>query len=388
MNILILSPFFPYPLTQGGKIRVFNIIKYLARNHRITLACLSEEKVTDYGPLKDYCEGVLVTYKKPSTAKDLFRFLTGPDPFNYVRYASAEMRAGLAGLADQKSFDAVLIEFSMMWQYADIFRGTTVALDEHNIEYNMIRQLKDQSRGLRKILYGIEEKRVRKLEEQAWRECSHCFTVSGEERDIVAASAGHPEKVTEIRNCADLERFVFLPRTDFSGRVLFLCGMDYLPGLDSALYFMGELFPLIREKLPEIKLDIVGRDLHKVSGRFSFKGVEYHENVPDVLPWFRKADLLVVPLRYGAGTRIKIIEAMAAGLPVVSTSKGSEGIAASDGRHLLLADTPEDFAGAVARLMGDRGLAEHLARHARQLVEERYSWEKGATMMATVLAAL
>jgi glycosyltransferase involved in cell wall biosynthesis len=117
-------------------------------------------------------------------------------------------------------------------------------------------------------------------------------------------------------------------------------------------------------------------------------GVECHENVPEVLPWFYEADLLAVPLRQGAGTRIKVLEAMAAGLPVVSTSKGCEGIAAENGRDLLIADTPEEFAAAALRIMRSKEATGDLARNARGLVLEQYTWKNAANIMGKTFESL
>ncbi len=375
MNILVLSPFFPYPLTQGGKIRVFNIIKYLSRNHKITLACLSEEKVTDYGPLTDYCEGILVTHKRPSTAKNLFKFLTGPDPFNYVRYSSAEMEQGLLNFSRGKSFDLVQVEFPMMWQYARIFKGVPVTLDAHNIEADNLRQIGNFSGNpAKRLLYRLEEKRLRQREEQAWKECDLCLAVSEKESKEIA-SRRKAGKVFTVPNGVDLERFEFLAGKGRGSRALFLAGLDYTPNLDSALFLLKEIFPVVRSRSADIELDVVGRRLCKIKA-YKTEGVEFHEDVPDVLPFFKKSAMLVVPLRQGAGTRIKILEAMASGLPVVSTSKGCEGLNVVNGEHILIANSVDSFASAVLRLGKDASLRDSIARNARSLVEERYSWEK------------
>lgn len=380
MNILILSPFFPYPLTQGGKIRVFNIIKYLSWHHRITLACLSEEEVVDYGPLKDYCEGILVTRRRSSAVKDLLKFLTGPAPFNCVRYSSAELEQNLLNFSKIKSFDLVQVEFSMMWQYAHIFKEAPVILDSHNIEADNVRQIGNISGNpLQRFLYRVEERRLREKEEQAWTECSLCLAVSEKEREKIA-SGSNTGNVFTIPNGVDLERFEYAQGNGPGNKVLFMAGLDYKPNLDSILFFLKEIFPIVRSKTSDVTLDIVGRRLWKVRA-YKTEGVEFHEDVPDVLPFFKNAAMLVVPLRQGAGTRIKILEAMASGLPVVSTSKGCEGLEVLNEKHLLVADAPGSFASAVLRLSKDGALRSFVAGNARKLVEERYSWEKIAGEM-------
>ena len=145
--------------------------------------------------------------------------------------------------------------------------------------------------------------------------------------------------------------------------------------LETAMDLLNDILPAIQARIPQVKIDIVGRELWRIKDQTAYAGVEFHEDVPDILPSFRQADALVVPLRYGAGTRIKILEAMAAGLPVVSTSKGCEGLAVRHGEHLMIADSPDEFASAVKRVMEDDELRTSISRNARRLVEERYSWE-------------
>ena len=375
MNILFLAPFVPYPLSQGGKIVIFNMIKYLSRTNRITLACLSDTEISAYGPLDEYCEEILVIERKPRPARDLAAFLATGTPYNAARYSSRRFREAIRRLLERKSFDLVQIEFPLLWMYADLFPGLPVALEVHNIEHRIIRQIGDGTKSpLRRFLYRLEERKLRRLEEKAWSECDLCITVSDEERDTIAKHLGEPGKIHRIIG-VDLERFEWSPKADAGKQLLFIGGMDYRPNLDSALYFLAEIFPRIRSRDPDVKIDIVGRELRRIPGRERFEGASFHENVPEVLSFFRKADLLVVPLRSGAGIRIKILEAMSAGLPVVTTSKGCEGIGVRDGEHVLVGDSPEAFSSAVSRALGDDGLRSSLARNGRRLIEERYSWE-------------
>jgi polysaccharide biosynthesis protein PslH len=376
MNILILAPFFPYPLTQGGKIRVFNIIKYQSRNHKVTLACLSDTPISDYGPLNEFCDEVIVVVKRPNVVKNLISFLVSNQPFNFVVNSSRSMRNELLAILERKSFDLVLIEFSTMWQYADIFKGFPVVLDAHNIEYQIISQVREFYKNpIRRLLYSLEEAKLRAKEKRAWKKCRLCITVSDNERNVITSHLEHADRVVTIPNGVDLERFAFSPKTGIDKRLLLLGGMRYQPNLDSALYLLNDILPAIQVRIPRVKIDIVGRELWRIKDHEAYGGVEFHEDVPDVLPCFRQADVLVVPLRYGAGTRVKILEAMAAGLPVVTTSKGCEGLAVRHGEHLMIADSPDEFAIAVTSVMEDDALRGTITRRARGLVEERYSWE-------------
>lgn len=376
MNILFIAPFCPYPLDQGGKIRVFNLIKYLSRNHRITLACLSFDTAPDCGPLVDFCDEVIVIERPESFAWDFARFLLGGETFNCRRFASQSFAGALSELAARKSFDLVQIEFSMLWQYARYFPGLPVYLDAHNIEYRNVQQIGNEAKNpVKRLLYRLETKRLKALEEQSWRECALCFAVSDNERDDISA---HSKQAVTASNGVDPDRFVFRNREKSGKKILFLGGMDYSPNLDAARFFLCNIFPLIRRKEPEAQVLLVGRELGKLGSEASLPGVECHESVAEVLPWFYEADLLAVPLRQGAGTRIKVLEAMAAGLPVVTTSKGCEGIAVENGLELLIADTAEEFAAAVLQILTAPDKGRGLAQCARRLVEKQYTWESAA----------
>jgi glycosyltransferase involved in cell wall biosynthesis len=376
VNILIIAPFNPYPLVQGGKIRIFNIIKYISKFHKVTLASIvDDERAEDVSVLRDYCDEVVLVSRPARLWQDRFLFATGNKPYNFLRYASDRMRAELADLLKRRPYDLVQVEFSMMWQYAEIFRGIPVVLDAHNVEHEIVSQLRRSRRDfLWRVLYAKEEERLKKEEKRAWRECDCCFAASNKEKETIEVYADG--KVSVVPNGVDLERFQFIPKSEKGKKILLIGGMDYLPNLDSADYFLGDIYPFILSKLPDISLDVVGRELRRISVKDVSGSVRFHENVPDVLPFFRAADVLVVPLRMGAGTRVKILEAMAAGLPVVTTSKGCEGLEARHGEHLLIADSPADFSSSVRTVIEDLGLRKKLVHNARTLVEKKYSWEK------------
>jgi polysaccharide biosynthesis protein PslH len=383
MNILILSPFLPYPLDQGGKIRIFNIIKNLSRSHRITLAAIVDDRhAADTGELHDLCEEVILVERPARLWPDRVAFFTRNLPYNVIRYRSAEMERALLELQGRRKFDLVQVEFSMMWQYARLFGDIPVLLDAHNIEYRNVQQIGARNQSLLwRMIYRLEEARLRKVEERAWNECSICFAVSDNEKNDIAKSCGDSAKVVTAANGVDPGRFVFRGREASAKKILFLGGMDYAPNLDAATYFLGEIFPEVRNRVPQAKLLLVGRELGKLGTLLQLPGVEAHESVQEVLPWFYEADVLAVPLRQGAGTRIKVLEAMAAGLPIVTTAKGCEGIEVESGKEVMVADTAQAFADALLQVMDEPELAGRLAAHARDLVLGGYTWSSAGRIM-------
>lgn len=384
MNILVLAPFLPYPLDQGGKIRIFNIIKNLSSSHAITLAALVDDtRKMDLGPLKELCDEVIVVERRARLWPDRIAFFSGRLPYNVIRYHSTTFERALQELLQRKRFDLVQVEFSMMWQYARLFKDTAVVLDAHNIEYRNVQQIGNaRSSVLWRMMYRLEVQRLRNVEERAFVECSLCFAVSEKERDAIVGICGNGAKVVAAVNGVDPDRFVFRLREKPQKKILFLGGMDYLPNLDAATYFLTEVLPLVRREEPDAKVLVVGRELGRLGELVQLPGVEVHESVPEVLPWFYEADVLAVPLRQGAGTRIKVLEAMAAGLPVVATSKGCEGITVQSGSELLIADSPEAFANDLLEILNKPELGRTLAENARELVLRKYTWNEAANVMS------
>lgn len=389
MNVLILSPFLPYPLDQGGKIRIFNLIKQLSSSHAVTLtAIVDDREAVDLAVLRELCEEVILVERPARLWPDRLVFFCGNAPYNVIRYQSSQMERTLKELAQRKRFDLVQVEFSMMWPYARLFKGIPVVLDAHNIEYKNVRQIGATKKGLLwRAMYRLEEQRLRRVEEGAFKECALCFAVSEKERNEIAGY-GEPAKFITAANGIDPDRFVFRPRESCGKKILFLGGMDYLPNLDAASYFLREVFPVVRTREPEARVLLVGRELGKLGDLLQAPGIEAHESVPEVLPWFYEANVLAVPLRQGAGTRIKVLEAMAAGLPIVTTSKGCEGIGVENGRELLVADSAEMFAEALLEIILQPERGRQLAEKARQLVMENYTWGKAAAVMNASFQAL
>lgn len=382
MKILVIAPFLPWPLDQGGKIRVFNLLKERAERHDVTLACLTDGQATDPGPLAEICDEIITVPRPPQPAVDLLRFLFSNQPFNILRYRSAAFAAALRDLNSRCQFDQIQIEFSMMWQYVRLFPGAPTLLNAHNVEAEIVRQLGSACHNpLKRLLYRVEEQRLRREEVLAWRECTVCCAVSEPERAVIAAATGMTAKVRAVANGVDLGRFAYLPKTQGDGTVLLLGSMEYAPNLDAATWFIEEILPLLRDISAAVNIVVAGRGLDRIAVSTASEMVQLQSDVADVRPYMCAADLLAVPLRMGAGTRIKILEAMASGLPIVTTSKGCEGLLVKDGEHLLIADTPAEFAQAIIRLLQDRRVALQLAANARNLVEGKYGWETVATAM-------
>jgi glycosyltransferase involved in cell wall biosynthesis len=261
-------------------------------------------------------------------------------------------------------------------------------LGTQNVESRVLEQMAEVSRNpLTRTLYRMEAAKMRRFEEAAWRKSRLCLTVSDQERAAVVAAGVEPGRVVTVPNGVDLARFSFVSRPGRK-RLRFLGGLDYRPYLDALRWFLGGIWPRVREAEPDAELLLAGRRTEAFSASGLPRGATCIGDSADVPSCLAHADALIVPLRIGGGTRLKVLEAMAAGLSVIATTRGGEGTAALARTHLLLADSAQDFAECCVRLLADRELAAKLAANARRLVEDRYSWDAIGTGLLQAIDGL
>jgi glycosyltransferase involved in cell wall biosynthesis len=387
MRILVIAPFVPWPLVHGGRIRLFHLVRAMAREHEVTLVALANGDEKDFGPLAAVCTVVPVPYTYRPVAA-FCRFMTGPNPYNVERFASGDQVATVSRLVADTRFDVVHIETTHLWPVARACGDIPVVLGTQNVESSILAQLERVCRNpLKRLLYGREIARMRRFEEDAWRRSSCCLAVSDEERTEIMAAGVDQARVVTVPNGVDLERFAFTSRPG-GRRLLFLGGVDYLPNRDALDWLLAEVWPLVRALEPAAELLVAGRGVGRLADAGLPAGVTSLGDPTDVPACFATADGLLVPLRVGGGTRLKVLEAMAAGLPVVTTARGCEGLAVRDNEQLLIADTPQQFSEAAARLLQDRQLSARLAASARRLVEERYDWQVLAQQVVGVIEGI
>ena len=273
----------------------------------------------------------------------------------------------------ERSFDLVQVESSQM-AITRSASGIPFVLDEHNIEYLLLRRLAEVETSPDRKAFGyIEAAKVRWEEVKAWRQCDGAVFTSQADLDVMRAP--FPEKpACVVPNGVDAE--YFSPSDDEPERstVVFTGSINYRPNTDAVAYFIKEVMPQLLRLKPSAKFVVVGQGAPDSLLRMADANVEFTGAVPDVRPYVARAAVVIAPLRVGSGTRLKILEALAMGKPVVTTTIGCEGLSVVDGEHLVVADDPQPFAEAVARLMTDRKLATELGRSGRALIERDYSW--------------
>lgn len=382
MRVLLLTQVVPFPPDSGPKIKTYNVLRYLAQRHEVHLASFvrsSEEQANAEG-LREHCASITTVPLRRSRPRDaayLATSLITGRPFLVERDDAAAMRQAVQTLVRQHSFDAVHADQLTMAQFAVDLPVPLRVLDEHNAVWTIVRRAASHERwGPSRVLAELEWRKLREYEGEICRRFDLVTVVSGEDYAALAeaARAVFPAEVIPI--AVDVQELRFAPRTSEARHVVSVATMFYPPNVEGVHWFATEVFPLIRRQLPDVLFYIVGNrppgKITRLAGPVT--GIVVTGYVADLEPILRQSAVMVVPLHSGSGMRVKILEAFARGLPVVSTTVGVEGTRALDQMHLLVADKPDEFAQAVVRVLSEPVLSARLARAGRDLVEAEYDW--------------
>lgn len=379
MRILVLSAFLP-SRESGGRVRLRALMRGLAERHTISLVSFAPPDV-DTAIVAEvrasYEEVVVVPSAHIATRarKRALQVRSLASAHSYERLACdrPELQAALDDVLARTAFDVVHIEGCPMAHY-DVRGAAPVVLDEQNVEYDVLRRVVGITRSLPRRAYNaVNARRLQREEEDSWRAADAVAMTSERDARFVAEAAPRT-RVAVVPNGVDATSFTPSPTAPEWGTVLFFGELGYYPNTDAMLFFANEVLPILRRTHPSVRLVIVGPNAPPAIRALASENVVVAGAVPDVRPYIAGAHAVVVPLRVGGGTRLKILEAMAMGRPVVSTSLGAEGLAARHGREILLADGAPGFAEAVARMLDDERLSLALASAGRRLVEREYDW--------------
>ncbi|MGQ0601233.1 MAG: glycosyltransferase family 4 protein [Anaerolineales bacterium] len=381
MKVLLLTQVLPYPPDSGPKIKTWNTLKYLARDHEITLVSFVRgDQAAEVEALRRYCQAIHTVPLTRSPIADgwamVSSLITG-QPWMMVRDDQRAMRELIDQLCATTRFDVVHADQLNMAQYAARVPDARRVLDAHNALWLLYQRLAaTMPAGPRRWLLERDWRLLKDYEGRQLRECDFVLAVSDEDRSALLEAAGETRGVTVIPIAVDLEELPFVPRRAEADHLFHIGTMYWPPNIDGMLWFIREVLPMIKAQHPDVALDIVGaRPAQELSSLNGQDGINVTGYVQDPQPYLEQAGVFIVPLRAGGGMRVKILEALARGLPLVTTSLGCEGIAVEHGRHALIADTPAAFAQAVVRLLTDRVFAADLARRGRQLIEDVYDYQ-------------
>ena len=380
MKILFLSPTVPFPLTDGGRIRVFNLLKQIAQKNDVTLLALETQPTDAEGVSQLQQLGIQVhlvpnapTLPRLSLGTLVNAFLKR-QPITVARYDLPAYRQQFKALIATDTFDLVHYE---MFHTAQFRSETDLpgVLSQQNVDSAIWRRLCGETANpFYKFAYWTQQLAFQRYE----RVLSPKFDAVTCTSDIDAAVFQRhcAEDVIEIiPNGVDVTHY----QPDFSAEapahLIYIGSMDWYPNEDAVSFFADEVLPQIHAEVPEVKFSIVGGNPSaRVQKLAEKEGIVVTGRVPEIKPYFAEATVFVVPLRIGSGTRLKILEALAMGKAIVSTSVGAEGLDLKDGEEIFIADEPTVFAEAVTRLLKDPSLRRRIGESGRARVEQDYDW--------------
>jgi polysaccharide biosynthesis protein PslH len=381
------------PVDTGGKIRSHNILRQLARAHEVAL-------LSYYGGKKDSDYETAIQAELPGAhtiwtaaldgsalaqSVDYLRRVFQPAPFAVSKFTHPAVRRTLESWLLARRFDVAVCDFlSASLNFPEVL-ATPAVLFQHNVETALWRRMAStETNPAKRIAYRMEAAKMARYERRTLGRFHHIIAVSDHDRQQMLAMA--PESaITVVPTGVDTRKYAVAPPASANPpRIVFTGSMDWEPNLDAVAYFCQDIFPQVLAESPSALFQIVGRNPHPRVKQLASEHVQVTGTVPSVAEYLRDATLVIVPLRIGGGTRLKIFEAMAMGKAVISTSIGAEGLDVQSGRDLILADDPNAFVEAILSLLRDAALRQRYEQAAARLAAQ-YDWSNIVQRFVDVL---
>ena len=394
MRILMVSSYLPYPLFSGGDIRLYNLLKNLKREgYKITLICekRSHQGNSDVEKVREVCEKVLtVDRKKQWSVQNLIRANLSLNSFLSIGHNLPNMRKLIAEELRSKNYDIIHVETFYVYQNLPK-TGLPVVLADHNVEYLVYRRLIKKMPLMIRPILGLDVLKIKREEERFWKRADRLIAVSKADKDIMGR-----EGTVVVANGVDLKKFDIKRNSRKDKKenlILFIGNFKWIQNIDSLKWIIKEIWPavldLAKEKRLNIKLWVVGKRIPEDLKIKGDENVYFDENAPDATEEiYKRADLLLAPIRVGGGTSFKILESMASGLPVATTALGNEGIDGMPNRDILICEDSDQFAKAVIDILSDDEKYRQISQNARDFIRENFGWENITKRLEAVYESL
>jgi sugar transferase (PEP-CTERM/EpsH1 system associated) len=388
MRVLFLSPRVCWPLRSGAHLRDFYLARRVASQASLTYVGLDVDELPAgqdirHERLPELFDTEVVRVRRGAAYSwlDLLRGFVGPKPVSILNFTAKTVMLALEQILRERTFDVVQVESVHLVAYAELIRRLApkvpMICDWHNIESEIQDRYADNHSGSPRSVYARRTAHLLRPFEQKFLELGDAHTVCSDRERQILLTLDPLAHVEVIENGVDVAYFSETKRLPGGPRrnLVYVGLMEYHANVDAVTYFAREVWPRVREKRPELRFVIVGaRPTAAVRALAEQAGITVTGTVDDLRPFYREALAAVVPLRVGGGTRLKILEAMAAGTPVISTRLGAEGLRVDHGEELLLADTPTEMAELAAGLSEENRQWQHLSENGGRLVRSRYDW--------------
>lgn len=383
MNILIVVPWIPYPPSDGGKVRSYYLIREASKRHTVSLFCIKNPSEDIHGleELKRWCQRIdwvpsTINYSVLSKCRSIFSSL----PFGLMS-SDGDLERRLLHFCEGDEFDLVHlqgIEFSRYLR--SLGKGRLILLDL--VDCNSLHLLRRAQRirdPVRRLWCMLQYKKFRRTEKRLLSTPLTVLLTSYLDLQFLLQGPRHPNfRALVLPNGVDVDAPLYRPQTAEPWTLVFTGNMSYYPNDDAVRFFCRKILPLIQKKLPQARLDVLGKnpspDLVQFAKRIGNVSVTGFVN--NLKAEMLKRCVYVCPLRIGTGLKVKLLEAMSVGMPIIATAVSTEGLDVENGKHLLIASSADEFAEKVLSVLSSSDLRRNLGTQARMKIEEKYTWKK------------
>ena len=379
MNILMLTPYLPYPLLSGGQIRTYNLLKHLSRHHQITLFALikSEAERQQAEPLTKYCQSIHLFKRseQPFTLGNILHTAVSRYPFLIIRNLVREVTTAVEHELKAQPYDLIHAETFYMMPHLPPTQ-VPILLVEQTIEYLGYESYTKKASPLLRPLLNLDISKIKHWEKLYWEQAQSLVVMSREDQEFLSTQISDPDKIRIVANGVDAKWFTQVPKQlPVNPTVLFVGTFKWLPNREAVTYLVKEVWPHILKQLPQAKLWIVGNaPSAEVLAYQKLPNITVTGNIPDIRTAFSQAHVLLAPVFSGKGTRYKILEAMASATPVVATPTAVEGLGIKAGQHALIGQSAPSLANLTVNLLKDNKQQTKLANRGVEFVKNKFDW--------------
>lgn len=384
MKLLVFYPYIPWPLDRGTYQRTFHLLKALARDHDVDFVALTEEEVTPEKRVvfEKFCREVeFIPFEHPPWQRLFPKRLLNPLPSNVVHWQCAEVAKHIDARIRKGAYDLVHICDLVLAPYVIPHLGQTpfvVDRSRVDLQFQMMEHRTLDMPARTRMLRWESYAKLWRYEKKVARRAALEVVCGPDDEKFIRRHVDQEAPVMVVPNGVDLDYFQPDAVSDLRSdepTVMFCGAMDYSPNVDALRWFFSEIHELLLQENPEVRVLIVGKNpIPEVQAYAERQGVSVTGGVPDVRPYYRRSWIQMVPLRIGGGTRLKIVESLAIGTPVVSTTIGAQGLELRHGEDIFLADDAESFASGIAHLLEDPALRDRLELAGIAVAKERFGW--------------
>lgn len=391
MKILMLTPYLPFPPASGGQIRTLNLLRYLSRKNEVTLISLyKNEKEKQYESyLESYCNKIYLCKRaeRPWQFNNVIKAILSPLPFLVVRNYSDEARETVKKLLKNERFDVIHAETFYIMPHIPKTETPTL-LVEQTIEYRVYQHFVNSFPFFVRPFFYLDIIKLKYWEQYYWKKASVVAAVSEADQALIH-SFDPTIKTVIVPNGAGDEMFAHRlhEKKLIKPLILFMGNFSWLQNVEAADFLIKHVFPLLSNEIPEVNIIVAGQQVRRKIKDPNNPRIQLIDIVPNdshkAKELYRQASLFIAPIFGPGGTRLKILAAIASGLPVISTKIGIQGLKLSDKQHVLLATSARDFADKTQLILNDRKLYESLRRNAYKRAKEKYSWTSISSNLET-----